>query len=140
MIRYLIAYIATATIFAGMDFVWLSLAAPRLYKPELGDLIIDGARMGPAVLFYVIFTVGVTVLCVAPALREGSWTRATINGAMLGLASYAAYDLTNQATLRVWSTKVTVVDLAWGVVVTAVSATVAVFITRWASRALGLAA
>lgn len=140
MPRYLIAYVATAVVFGGMDFIWLSLAAPRLYKPELGDQIIDGARLAPAILFYVIYILGVTVLCVAPALDSGSWSRASINGAVLGLAAYAAYDLTNQATLRVWSTKVTVADLAWGVVATTVAATLAVLITRWASRALGIAA
>ena len=138
MLRYVIAYVATAIVFAGMDFCWLSLAAPRLYKPELGDQIIDGVRIVPAVLFYALYMVGVTVLCVAPALDSGNWSKATINGAVLGIAAYAAYDLTNQATLRVWSTKVTVADLAWGLVATAISATLAVFITRWASRAFGL--
>ncbi len=138
MLRFVIAYIATAVVFAGMDFVWLSLAAPRLYKPELGEQIIDGVRIAPAVLFYVIYMVGVTVLCVMPALDSGSWSKATLNGAVLGVAAYAAYDLTNQATLRVWSTKVTVADLSWGMVATAVAATLAVLITRWASRALGL--
>jgi uncharacterized membrane protein len=140
MLRYVIAYVATALMFAGMDFVWLSLAAPRLYKPELGDQIIDGVRIVPAVAFYAIYMVGVTVLCVVPALDSGNWSKATLNGAVMGVAAYAAYDLTNQATLRVWSTKVTVADLAWGMVATAVSATLAVLITRWASRALGLAA
>ena len=62
------------------------------------------------------------VVAVLPALREGSALRAAGMGAVLGLVAYATYDLTNQATLRVWPTHITLIDLAWGVVLTTTAA------------------
>ena len=60
----------------------------------------------------------------------GQWTRATLSGAVLGLIAYATYDLTNQATLRTWSTKITLADMGWGTIVTAAAATAGFFIAR----------
>jgi uncharacterized membrane protein len=78
------------------------------------------------------------VFCVLPALRADALRTAIVNGALFGLCAYATYDLTNQATLRIWSTLITVVDLAWGVTVTAAGATGGFFITRlFLTRAVG---
>jgi len=128
LLRYPLAYVVTAVIFAALDFGWLSWATPRLYKAELGPMLIDGVRWPPAIAFYVIYMLGVTGLCVLPGLAERSWLRAAGSGALLGLAAYAAYDLTNQATLKLWSTKVTILDLGWGMFATTVASSVSVFI------------
>ena len=45
--------------------------------------------------------------------------------------AYATYDLTNQATLIVWSLKVTLPDLAWGTFLTAVAATTGLAASRF---------
>lgn len=137
MIRYPIAYLITAAIFAVLDFGWISVMTPRLYRPELGSLLIDGARPVPALLFYVIYMLGVTGLCVLPSLPQRTWGKAVGAGVLLGLAAYSAYDLTNQATLKVWSTKVTVADLAWGAFATAAASGLSVIATSAALRALG---
>lgn len=128
MLRYPIAYLVTGAIFAVLDFGWISWATPRLYRPELGDLLIPTARPFPAVLFYVLYMAAATGLCVIPALEARSWSRAAWSGALLGLAAYSAYDLTNQATLKVWSTKVTVFDLCWGTFATAIACALAALI------------
>ena len=53
---------------------------------------------------------------------------------MLGLVSYGAYDLTNQATLLGWSWRVTLADLAWGSLATAAAALLASLATLAISR------
>jgi uncharacterized membrane protein len=128
LLRYPMAYILTAILFGALDFGWLSWATPRLYKPEIGALLIDGARPVPAIAFYAIYMLGVTGLCVLPGLADRSWMKAAGSGLLLGLAAYAAYDLTNQATLKLWSTRVTVMDLAWGAFATAVASGLSVLI------------
>jgi uncharacterized membrane protein len=132
--KYLIAYFATGLPFAAMDATWLTVMGPRLYKADLAGLFTDTPSLLPAVLFYVIYFFGVVYFCVAPALKAGRWLPVLTNGPVLALSAYATYDLTNQATLRIWSTRVTVVDLMWGVFVTTTAASVGFFITRWTSK------
>ena len=139
MLRYPLAYVVTGVIFAALDFGWISWATPKLYRPEIGSLLIDGVRPIPAVLFYLLYVLAVTGLCVLPGIEQRSWVRGAGSGALLGLAAYAAYDLTNQATLKLWSTKVTIADLCWGTFATAVASALAVvlcgLILRNGSRA-----
>ena len=56
---------------------------------------------------------------------------------MLGFVAYATYDLTNQATLAVWQTKLTNIDLIWGTTLTMLSATGGHFAARWAEGRFG---
>jgi uncharacterized membrane protein len=121
-LRYGAAWLAGAAVFLAMDMVWLTLAFGRLYKPELGDLLLAKPRMAPAIAFYLIYLTGMIAFCAVPAAREGRWLAGLLRGAAFGIVCYATYDLTNQATLAVWSVRVTVLDLAWGATVTAVSA------------------
>lgn len=130
MIQYVVAYVSTAVVFAVMDFVWLSLAANRLYKPEIGAIMADKVSMGPAVAFYLIYITGLIVFAVSPALKSGSIGTALMYGALFGLVAYATYDLTNMATLKVWSMKVTLADLAWGAFASAGAAGAGTWLTR----------
>ena len=127
--KYVLAYFTAAVVFLGMDFTWLTVMGQRLYAAELPGLMTEKPALGAAILFYVIYLLGVVYFCIAPALKAGDWRRAALNGVLLGLCAYATYDLTNQATLRIWSVKVTVLDLVWGMFVTAVSATAGFFAT-----------
>ena len=52
----------------------------------------------------------------------GGWPQAALNGALLGLVAYGTYDLTNQATLKTWPITITLIDMSWGVLLTAVAA------------------
>jgi uncharacterized membrane protein len=115
------AYLATLIAFVAIDFVWLSFAAERLYRPALKDILLDGFRPAPAVVFYVVFAAGLVALAVRPGLAAGSFWLAVGNAAAVGLIGYATYDLTNQATLRNWTTTLTLMDLAWGVTLSAVA-------------------
>jgi uncharacterized membrane protein len=129
MLKYLTAYGVSALAFGLLDLVWLRTMAPRLYRPELGDMMASQFRLAPAVAFYLLYLVGMQIFAVAPALASGRWLTALIYGALFGFFCYATYDLTNQATLRVWSLKVTLADLAWGTFATGTAAAIAAAVT-----------
>ncbi len=134
-IKYIVGYIATGIAFALIDSVWLRSMYTRLYKPEIGELLYKGGvRMGPAVAFYALYILGMMVFAVGPALKTGQWQTALVQGALLGFFCYMTYDLTNFATLKVWSTKVTVLDIIWGTFLTG-SASLAGY---WVTSKIGL--
>ncbi len=119
VVKYTVAYIATGLAFALIDSVWLRTMYKRLYQPEIGELMVRGGfRMGPAIVFYVLYIVGMMIFAVGPALAAGKWQVALLQGALLGFFCYMTYDLTNYATLKVWSTKITVLDIMWGTFLT----------------------
>lgn len=128
---FFIAYAATAVVFLALDAVWLTTMADRLYRPALGNLMLDRFAPVPAAVFYVLYVVGMVVFAVMPGLESGRWTTSLGLGALLGLIAYATYDLTNQATLRGWPWHITIADLCWGTFVTAVSAAAGCRITAW---------
>lgn len=120
--RYLWAFIGSGVAMAVLDAIWLTQVGPRLYRPAIGELLADKPDMRAAVAFYLIYVCGIVFIAVSPALRDGSLLRATTMGAALGFVAYATYDLTNQATLKVWPLHVTLIDVAWGTVLTAAAA------------------
>jgi len=113
-------YGLTVPILFVVDGIWLGLVARGFYRRELGALLRDGgARVELAVVFYILYAAGIVIFAVLPGLERGSVVRAVQLGALLGLLAYAAYDLTNLATLRGFSGRMAVVDLAWGTFLTA---------------------
>lgn len=130
MKRYLVAYAVTAIVLLGMDAVWLTLAASRLYKPNLAKLLAPQYSLPPAAIFYLLYVAGIVIFAVTPAFKSGHWMTATLYGALFGLFAYATYDLTNQATLKDWPVIVTIADLCWGTVLTAVAATCGYLVAR----------
>ena len=123
---WIVAAITAALVFGALDAVWLSWAGPNFYRPRLGDILADSFRMMPALVFYAAYIAAIVWFAVRPGLSLGIGA-AALNGALLGAICYATYDLTNQATMRTWSTTVTVADIAWGAFATAVAAAAASF-------------
>jgi uncharacterized membrane protein len=101
-----------------------------LYRPTLGDLLAPKFNVPAALVFYALYVVGIVYFPISAAFASGRWSTALIQGACFGLFAYATYDLTNQATLRSWSTTLTVVDIAWGATATAIGATASYLVTR----------
>ena len=130
MMKFIAAYGFTALVFAALDFIWLSVVGPKLYRPVIGEILADKVRMGPAIVFYLLYVAGIVFFAVLPALEAGKLSRAALNGAVLGLVAYATYDLTNQATLKVWATRLTLADLAWGIFATTAAAGLGYWLTR----------
>jgi len=122
MAPILVGWVSAALAFLALDALWLSQMVPRLYQPLLGDIMRPQLNIAAAAAFYAIYTFGVAYLAVLPALEKDSLTRALLYGAALGLVAYATYNLTNLATLRAWDIRLTLTDMTWGVVATAIAA------------------
>ncbi len=126
----LFGYLATLVTLAILDALWLGVVSREFYKARLGQLLLEQPLWWAAILFYLIHAAGVVVFAVPPAVAAGTWTAAVLYGALFGFCVYAAYDLTNLATLRGWPMAVSLVDLAWGAVVTAAATLVAFLVVR----------
>lgn len=109
-------YLLTLVVFFVIDMIWLGVVAKGFYRRQLGALMAPKVNWTAAMLFYLLFIMGLQVFAVRPALAAGLPLQALFYGALLGLISYATYDLTNLATLKDWPLVVTVVDLIWGTV------------------------
>jgi uncharacterized membrane protein len=120
----------TLVVCVAVDFIWLSTTTSRLYAPVMGDMLAAKPDIAAAVAFYLLYAAGVTIFVGAPALKTGRWRDASRMGALFALFCYMTYDLTNQATLRSWALQLTLADIAWGMFLTALSATTAFFATR----------
>lgn len=126
--KWLIAYVSAAVCFGVLDFLWLGWAGKNFYRPAIGELLAPSFRGGPALVFYAIYIAGMVWFAVRPGLVGGTGA-ALLNGALLGGLAYATYDLTNQATMKVWPVHITIVDIIWGAFATAVAAAVATWVT-----------
>ena len=128
MARYMSLYLASAVVFFVIDFVWLSLAGPTLYKREIGQLLLDQPNLLVAAGFYLFYVLGLVVLVTAPA--NGDVVRALLRTTELGFVAYVTYDLTNLSTMRGFPPTIAAIDMAWGTFLTAVSAAAGVFLVN----------
>jgi uncharacterized membrane protein len=119
---YGIAYLACLVVMGGLDYLWLSYTSGPLYHRDLATLLAENPNMTVAVIFYLGYAAGVVFFAVRPALAAGDWRPAILNGTLLGLFAYATYDLTNFATMKVWTLRVTALDIVWGMFLTAAAA------------------
>ena len=109
-------YAVALTAFLIIDLIWLGVVARSFYQAQMGHLMRANVNWAAAILFYLIFVAGIVVLVVWPAIEQKSLAQAIVLGAVLGLVTYAAYDLTNLATLEGFPITVAIVDLVWGAV------------------------
>lgn len=115
-----------------LDFVWLGYIAKKLYYGEMGAILLEKPNMVAALLFYVVYVIGVVVFVINPALVKDSLLYAAGYGALFGLVAYATYDLTSLAVVKGFSVKVVVIDLLWGMALTAVVSSVAFMaVSKW---------
>lgn len=126
--KLIVPYVATLVFFLAVDMVWLGLIAKDFYRASIGHLMTDNFNIPAAIIFYLIYMVGVFFFAVNPALAAGDWQKAAFLGAAFGFFCYATYDFTNLATLRDWPLAISLVDTAWGTVLTGLSATVGYFV------------
>ncbi len=122
LVASLVAYVGALLALLVIDGVWLGLLMADTYRAWLGGMMLATPRWTPAVLFYLLYAGGLLVFAVLPALRAQRWRMAMGLGGLLGLVAYGTYDLTNLATLKQWPWVLTVVDLAWGTLLSALAA------------------
>lgn len=115
LIQIVYLYLLTVPVFFIIDMVWLGLVAKNFYQNQIGFLL-GPVNWGAAIVFYLLFIVGILVFAVLPALDGGSLMKAVLLGAFFGFVAYATYDLTNLATVKDWPFLIVVVDMIWGAV------------------------
>jgi uncharacterized membrane protein len=111
--KMVVAYFAAAAAFLVLDLLWLGYVASGFYRSELGPLLAESVNISAALVFYALFPVGLMIFAVGPALESGGVPRAFLLGALFGFFAYATYDLTNLATLKGFSLRMALVDMAW---------------------------
>jgi uncharacterized membrane protein len=111
--------------------LWLGLVARTFYRKHLGYIMAPSPNWAAAIIFYLLFLVGLMIFVVLPGLEANSLTTTLLRGALYGLITYATYDLTNQATIKDWPVVVTVVDMFWGVFLSVAVSAIGFFAGRW---------
>ncbi len=122
MTRYFAAYGATAALMLALDAIWLGFIAKPLYQEAIGHLMADPPYLPAALVFYVLFPLGLMIFAVAPNGVTTSWDKTLLMAGLFGLLAYATYDLTNLATLRNWPASLAVIDMAWGTFISVAAA------------------
>lgn len=121
-------FLIALPVFFVIDMIWLVLVAKNFYQQQIGFLMKPDVNWLAAIIFYLLFIVGLVVFVISPAVEKNSWIHALLYGAFFGLITYATYDLTNLATLKDWPVLVTVVDLIWGTVLASSVSVISYFI------------
>jgi len=124
-------YLITLAVFFVIDMIWLGVVAKGFYRKHLGSMLSPKVNWAAALLFYLLFIVGLVVFVIRPALVSGEPLKALLLGAFFGLISYATYDLSNLATLKDWPVVVTVVDLVWGTMLGGLVSLAGALLGRW---------
>lgn len=127
--RYAVVYLATLVVVLALDFLWLRVIAINWYQSGIGHLMAAKPNMWAAAAFYLLYPVGVVIFAALPA--DGALVRGVVLGALFGLFCYGTYDATNLAVLRDWPLGLSLLDVAWGMFVSASGATAGVLAERW---------
>ena len=130
LIQAFIVYLSTFLVFIVIDLIWIGFIARSFYRHQLSNLMAEKVKWIPAVVFYLIYSVGVLLLVVLPASDKSSLSQALLMGALLGFVSYSTYDLSNMATLKNWPIKVVFADIIWGTLLTAIVSLISYLIAQ----------
>ena len=132
--KLFVSYIFTFIVFFIIDMAWLGFIAKDLYKKYLGDLLSEQVNWTAAIIFYLLFIVGVFIFAILPSVEKESLSSAITLGALFGFFTYATYDLTNLATLKGWPTTIVFIDIIWGAVLTALVSTAGFYIVNYIEK------
>ena len=121
MLRFTLVYLAVFVTMVVIDMVWLRVIAVQWYADGMGPLLTDSPNLFAAAAFYLLFPVGLVIFAVMPG-ETSSLLKVATMGALFGFFAYATYDLTALAVIKNWPVGLTLLDMAWGTLVSGVSA------------------
>ena len=127
MNRYVVLYLATLIVLIPIDFLFLGLVAKGFFTAQVGDMLGE-IRPAPAILFYLLYVVGILIFVSGPAARPGN-RRCSMARCSDCFATRPS-NSTSLSLLKHWTWPVVVVDISWGVVVTALSSTAGLLIAN----------
>lgn len=130
-LKLLKLYALVLVVFLVIDFSWFGFFAKGFYLKNIGNIMKPVINWAPALLFYLIFVFALIYFVLYPNLiLQLNFYRAVISAALLGLVSYATFNLTNMAILN-WPLAVVLVDTSWGALVTALVTTITIFLWKF---------
>ena len=112
--------------FCIIDVFWIYFFATPMYKQEVASLM--QLKILPAILFYIIFLLGLIFFVINPN-HGNTLVNVFMVGAFYGLVTYGTYDLTVYSTMNIFSLKLVVADILWGMLLSGLVATLTVFTT-----------
>ena len=116
IINFIKIYLIAVPIFFLIDLTWLGLIAKNIYQKYMGHLMRPTPNWTVAVIFYLLFIVGLVIFAIYPAIRNNSWSYALLYGAMFGFFTYMTFDLTSLAVIKDWRWQIVIIDIIWGIV------------------------
>ncbi len=132
--RLLLSFLLTTLVFFTIDLLWLGILAKGIYNKYLSGLLADQVNWPAAIVFYILFIIGIFIFAIMPAIEKDSLAKAVVLGALFGLFTYATYDLTNLATLKGWPLPIVFIDIAWGMILTASVSASGFQIVKWLTK------
>lgn len=130
MMNYIKIYLVAVPIFFLIDIIWLGFIAKGIYKKYMGHLLAETTNWPVAVLFYLLFIVGIVIFALVPAIQNNSWSQALVLGSLFGFFTYMTFDLTGLAVLKDWSWQIAIIDMIWGMMLTGSVSIITFFICK----------
>lgn len=128
--NFLKVYLVAVPIFFAIDLLWLGVIAKDIYQKYIGHLMRPAPNWPVAIVFYLLFIVGLIIFAINPALKNNSLNYAIFYGALFGFFTYMTFDMTNWAVLKDWPATIVFIDIVWGVVLSASVSTLTYFIVK----------
>jgi uncharacterized membrane protein len=125
--KIITAYFATLCTLLILDGLWLGIIAKDSYRQAIGHVMRSDIPTWPWVLFYLSYAAAIIFLTVS---ASSNIKQAAIRGAVLGMAAYGAYNLTNYTFIIDWPLGITLQDWLWGTFITSTSATMGGIVWR----------
>lgn len=130
MLLFFKIYLIAVPIFLLIDLLWLGVVAKGLYQRQIGHLMLPIPNWPVAFLFYLLFVVGLVLFAILPAIKSGSVSHALLYGVLFGFFTYMTFDLTNLAVLKDYPWVIAVIDIIWGMTLSASVSVATFFIAR----------
>ena len=107
-----------------IDVFWIYFVATPMYMQEVGSLM--ELKVPPALIFYVVFLLGLIFFVINPN-QNNTLLNVFLIGAFFGLVTYGTYDLTVYASMNIFSLKLVIADILWGMFLSGAVAALTVF-------------
>lgn len=129
ILQFIYIYLLAVPVFFLIDLLWLGLVAKNFYQSQLGYLL-GPVNWAAAIVFYLIYIVGILVFAVLPGIEAGSLWKAAALGALFGFMAYTTYELTNYSLVKDWPFMVVWIDVLWGTILTGSVAAITYYLAK----------
>jgi uncharacterized membrane protein len=134
MLSIAVRYVTALAVLVAGDILWLGYFAHAVFQPTLKPILRDEIEWRAAILFYLLYAVGIAVFAVTPALANRSAWQALGYGLLFGFLAYMTYDATNYATISAWTIRLAVMDVGWGTFISGIAGLASYGVARAVAR------